>query len=94
MSWSVTVNNLQEYKLFTPDIVEKMMTQHIAYPNDMMLALELAKKAGLKSASLTGGRTPSPYGTDEVVDISIRGMCEATDFVTAIKKILEAGPSG
>lgn len=70
----------------------EMMTQHIAYPGDMILALEMAKRAHMKTAVLTGMRTPNPYGQDEVVDISVRGMLEATDFYTEMKRILAHGP--
>src|SRR5713226_9108420 len=74
MSWSVTINNIPEYKGFDSDVIERMLTQHIAYPGDMQLALNLARQVGLKSCVLTGMHTPNPYGGDEVVDISIRGM--------------------
>ena len=68
------------------------MTQHIKYPQDMSLALEIAKRAGFKSAVLTGARTPNPYGGDEVIDISVRGTVVATDFNTMMKEILAYGP--
>jgi hypothetical protein len=92
MSWSITVNNVQSYDQFPDNIIEQMLTQHIAYPGDMMKALKLAKDCGFSSAVLTGMRTPNPYGGDEVVDISVRGMLEATDFQSEMKKILQAGP--
>jgi hypothetical protein len=92
MSWSVTINNLPEFKGFDADLVEKMMTQHIAYPGDMLLALEVARKAHLKSAVLTGMRQPNPYGGDEVIDISVKGMAEAIDFQSEMKRILQHGP--
>jgi hypothetical protein len=93
MSWSITVNGVQDYDQFPPEVIEQMITQHIAYPSDMMKALQLAKDCGFKSAVLTGMRTPNPYGGDEVVDISVRGMLEATDFQSEMKKILKAGPN-
>lgn len=65
------------------------MTQHIRYPQDMSLALKLAKRAGLKTAVLTGCRTPNPYGGDEVIDISVRGMVMATDFQSVMKEIIK-----
>jgi hypothetical protein len=92
MSWSVTINNLPEFKGFDADVIESMMSQHIAYPQDMMTALEMARKTGLKSAVLTGMRTPNPYGGDEVIDISVRGMVEATDFNAMMRRIIEHGP--
>jgi hypothetical protein len=92
MSWSVTFNDLDNTSQIPPETVEWMMTQHIKYPHDMELALNLAKKAGLKSAVITGARTPNPYGGDEVVDISVRGMVIATDFQSVMKEILGYGP--
>lgn len=92
MSWSITINNLPEFEGLPPEVVEQMITQHIAYPGDMQIALTAARRAGFKSCVLTGGRTPNPYGGDEVVDISIRGMLEATDFQKEMNKILKAGP--
>lgn len=91
MSWSFTINDLQPDSAIPVETVEYMMTQHIAYVNDMTLALEMGKRAGLKSATFTGCRTPNPYGGDEVVDISVRGHVNATDFNAEIKRILEAG---
>lgn len=69
-----------------------MLTQHLEYPADMELALNVAKKARLSSAVLTGGRTPNPYGDDEVVDISIRGMAKAVSFDAAMLRNIHAGP--
>lgn len=92
MSWSVTINNLDEFGGFDHATVEYMITQHPLYYQDMMLALEVARKAGLKSAALTGMRTVSPYGEDEVVDISVRGMVTGTDFQKSIRDAIAAGP--
>lgn len=88
MSWSITFNYLDNTSQIPADVVEGMMTQHIKYPHDMELALNLAKKAGLKSAVITGFRTPNPYGGDEVIDISVRGMVIATDFQAEMKAII------
>lgn len=92
MSWSITINNLPEFKGFSAEVIEQMMTQHIAYPHDMKTALEMARKTGLKSAVLTGMRQPNPNGGDEVIDISVRGMAEAIDFNAAMRSIIEHGP--
>jgi hypothetical protein len=92
MSWSITINNLPDYAGFTTDVIEQMLTQHMAYPADMALALEVARKAGLASASLSGGRTPNPYGDDEVVIITVTGMGAAQDFESAMRRNIAAGP--
>lgn len=94
MSWSVTINNLKDFKHFPQKVIEDMMTQHIQYPKDMYIALELAKKSNLSSCVLTGMRTPNPYGGDEVVDISVRGHVEALDFQQEMKRILLYGGTG
>lgn len=88
MSWSITINNLPDYSGFDEFTIEKMVTQHILYPFDMQLALDAAKKAGLKSAVLGGGRTISPYTGEEVVTITITGMSDSTDFNAAMKRIV------
>lgn len=88
MSWAITINNLPEYAGFPEAIIEKMLTHHMLYPFDMNLALEAAKKAGLKSATLGGGRTISPYTGEEIVTITITGLSEATDFNAVMKRIV------
>lgn len=88
MSWSLTFNYLDNTTQIPANILEDMMTQHIMYPKDMSLALEVAKRAGLKTAVITGCRTPNPYGGDEVIDISVRGMVMATDFQSVMKEII------
>ena len=99
MSWSLTINDLQHVDIDTfwsnaevLQNIEYFITQHPKYADDLGLALALAKAAGLKSCVLTGMRTPSPYGGDEVVDISVRGMTEATDYQAAVKAHIMAGP--
>lgn len=92
MSWSVTFNEIHKDTAIPADVVEGMLTQHIQYGVDMMAALSLAKIVGMKSGTLTGMRTPNPYGGPEVIDISIRGFVEPTDFNEQIKRILGTGP--
>lgn len=92
MSWSVTVNNLQEYERFPLDIQEQLASQHDQYPRDADAALILAKMTGLRSATLCGGRTPNPYGGDDIVDISIRGTSLYQDFLSEMREIIAAGP--
>lgn len=93
MSWSVTIDNLPEFKGLSEDVLSQMMSQHPMYPADMGQALKVARGAALKSCVLTGFRTPSPYDQDEVVEITVRGMMKATDYVQAIKNAINTGPS-
>lgn len=88
MSWSVTINNLKEYEGFPQEMIETMITQHLAYAADMNLALKAAKAMDLNSCTLAGGRTPNPYGEDETVVITITGFSKARDFVTMMKDIV------
>lgn len=96
MSWSVTIKDIQNYdRLSDPKWLENaayFASQHPLYVQDMERAFELARNTGLASAVITGGRTPSPYGDDEVVDISIRGTMTAEDYQAAIRRFIEAGP--
>ncbi len=91
MSWSITIENLKDYKGFDAAVYERLVSQHPGYALDMNLALELARKAGFESANLSGCRTPNPYGTNEVTDISVRGMTTAKDYTAEILKSIGKG---
>lgn len=94
MSWSITIHNLSDYTDEALSVDGVMLTdEHPEYDHDMHLALEMAKRAGLQSAVLTGMRAPNPYADDEVVDISIRGMVKAANFTEAMKGIVSHGPA-
>lgn len=92
MSWSITVDNLQSYPNFPPDIQEQFASQHPSYPRDADEALVMAKLLGLKSATLCGGRTPNPYTGEDIVDVSVRGTPSNSDFLSEMKAIIESGP--
>lgn len=94
MSWSITINGLQETdeSVIPGSAIEQFLTQHPKYAEDCYAAYRLAKSAGLGSAVLTGGRTPNPYGDDEVVDISVRGVVRASDYNAEMQRIIRAGP--
>jgi hypothetical protein len=92
LSWSVTVNNLQDFQGLTLETQERFASDHPAYPRDAQLALDMAKTAGLKSAMLSGGRTPSPYGEDEIVLISVSGSPSNNDFLSEMRSIIASGP--
>lgn len=92
MSWSITVNNLQEYEDFPLETQEFFASLHPSYPRDATNALAVAKLCGLRSATLSGGRTPNPYGGDEIVDVSIRGTPIYIDFLSEMREIIATGP--
>jgi hypothetical protein len=88
MSWSIVIQNLEEYDAFPREIIETQLTHNLNYPLDMNRALKLAKELNLKSCTLAGGRTPDPYDKDnETVMITITGFSEAEDFVTTMRRI-------
>lgn len=92
MSWSVTVNNIADYEGFPIDTQEFFASLHPSYPRDAMNALAIAKRLGLRSATLSGGRTPNPYGGDEIVDVSVRGTPIYNDFLSEMREIIASGP--
>lgn len=92
MTWSYVLNNFDE-EIPEGDI-EQQGQEHPAYPNDIREALALARKLGLKSGAITGVRVINPYGDNEVVDVSVRGMVIQTDFIAAVKRDITAGPDG
>lgn len=92
MSWSVTVNNLQEYEGFPLETQEHFASLHESYPRDADDALKLARTLGLRSATLSGGRTPNPYGGDEIVDVSVRGTPLYKDFLLEMRELVTTGP--
>jgi hypothetical protein len=93
MSWSVTVNNLEEYEGFPIETQEFFASNHPSYPRDAANALAIAKQLGLRSATLSGCRTPNPYGGDEIVDVSVRGTPIYIDFLREMREIIATGPS-
>lgn len=91
MSWSVTIENLKEFPGFTPEIMQRFMRDNILYGTDAQIALNAAKAAGMSSCTLAGGRTPNPYGPDEIVTLTITGFARSVDFNTAMKNIVTRG---
>jgi hypothetical protein len=92
MSWSVTVNNIPDYEDFPIEQEEFFTSLHPSYARDAVYALTIAKTIGLKSATLSGSRTPNPYGGDEIVVVSIMGTPIYNDFIQEMKEIIRAGP--
>jgi hypothetical protein len=92
MSWSATVTDPETYKNFDLQTVEKFNSENSAYPFDANLALEVAQRLGLKSATISGGRTPTPGSNDEVVVVCITGTVDSTDFLETVKRAIMEGP--
>jgi hypothetical protein len=92
MSWSVTINDVQEFEKLDVSTEEYFSSQHPSYPRDVAAALAVAKAVGLRSATLSGMRTPNPYGGDEIVDVSVRGTPIYKDFLQEMQEIISNGP--
>lgn len=92
MSWSFTVNDVVQGFEIPPAVTEEFRRENEAYPADMLLALKLAQEMGLKTATLTGYRTPSPYGGPDSIGVSVMGTIEASDWFGYVKANIEAGP--
>jgi hypothetical protein len=86
------VNNIPEYPGFPLETQEFFASLHAAYARDAEFALALAKAIGLKSGTLSGMRTPNPYGGDEIVDVSVRGTPIYKDFLLEMSEIIHRGP--
>jgi len=65
-----------------------MLRKHLSYPADMEMALHIARKAGLKSATLAVARTPTPENNDEVVTITVTGLTSQKNLIEAMKHIV------
>jgi hypothetical protein len=100
MSWSVTINNLDQIDRLPDDLYEKISRDNPVYLIDAQLVFQLAKESGLVSATLSGGRTPSMYGGADVVVLSIMGFdshkegsaVAADNFHQAMIANIYAGP--
>ena len=92
MSWSFTVNgSVQDFKL-TPAVTGEFELLNPAYPADMELALYVARSMGMKTATCTGFRTPSPYGGPDTIGVNVMGTVEASDWFDHVKRNIQSGP--
>jgi hypothetical protein len=92
MSWSFTVNEtMQQYEL-TEKLTGEMGAVNADYPADMAVALTAAKALGLSSGTLSGFRTPHPYGGPDSIGIAVMGTVEATDWHENVRSVIAAGP--
>lgn len=90
MTWSFVLNDFSQ-PIPEHEIMQQGL-ENAKYPDDIRLALALARNLGLKSGAITGMRAPNPYNTDEVVDVSVRGRMQSNDFVSAVRDDIKAGP--
>lgn len=92
MSYSLTIDNVQMYPGFDEAIIQDMLRVNPRYPELMNAGVLTAVKLGMSSAVITVIITPNPYGDDEVIDVSVRGMTRATSFQEAMMRNIAAGP--
>jgi len=97
MSWSVTVNDLSTVEELPPQIIDKIGWDNPKYKEDAQLAFFVAKSCELDSVTLSGGRTPSPYGGPDNVVITIIGFdgtsgIRARDFNMSVLDNIFTGP--
>lgn len=76
MSWSVTFDSLDDLENLPDEVTAKLAEDNEAYSSDAVLAFTLAKDAGLTKVTLSGGRTPSPYGGPDCVVVSVLGFTD------------------
>lgn len=93
MTWSFVFNDMQSAEI-PEHLMDQQGAENPSYPADIRLALSLAKDLGLSAGAITGFRMVSPYGDDEVVDVSVRGRLVSHDFVGDTRRDITAGPDG
>lgn len=74
MSWSIRINGLDTLDELPEDSLLEASKDNEAYRDDAIAAFDAAKRAGLVSATISGGRTPSPYGGPDTVVLSVIGF--------------------
>lgn len=106
MSWSITVEDLDQIDPAPPHELEqkfsKLAEDNPEYENDAYQAFALARECGLVAATLSGGRTPSPYGGPDSVVIAVTGFSSRAeghavpksrvDFYAQTRDNIFAGP--
>lgn len=103
MTWAITINDLDKIDELPSEIYDKACGENVEYQGDALGAFVTAKERGLVSATISGGRTPSPYGGPDTVIISIVGFnnhneghavppMAARDFNSEVLRNIGAGP--
>lgn len=92
MSWSFTVNGDNPMTEITPEMVAEWMRAHLKYPDDMQLALNMAREIPLKSFTCTGGRTENPYTHEEMITIAVMGSPDTDRINEVIRASILKGP--
>ena len=88
MSWSFTMNDITPDSEVPESVLADMARANSNYPLYMVAALETAKGLGIKSATFSGFIMENPYTDDIVVDVSIRGFQNSTEFNETMKDIV------
>lgn len=73
-SWSITVNDLDQIEELPGHVYDTACGDDAELQGDALAAFVSAKERGLVSATISGGRTPSPYGGPDTVIISVTGF--------------------
>jgi hypothetical protein len=103
MSWAITVNDIDKIEELPDTLYDMACRENPDYYGDANAAFNLAKQAGLVSATISGGRTPSPYGGPDTVVVSIIGFdnrneghavppIAARDFNSTVLRNIMEGP--
>lgn len=102
-SWSITVNDLDQIDTLPGEIYDKACGDDAELQGDALAAFVSAKERGLVSATISGGRTPSPYGGPDTVVITVVGFnnrneghavppMSGRDFNSTMVSTILAGP--
>lgn len=91
-TWAVVINDLGTYEGFDLGMLNTQRVEHPSFPEDMFLALDMARALNLRSCVLSGMRHDTPYGNDELVDVSVKGFMADGDFTGSMKRVIESGP--
>ena len=86
MSWSLTVDDLDQVDQLPDELLSRVGSDNPLYSIDARLAFTVACAAGLVSATLSGGRTPSPYGGADTVVISVVGFSDRREGHAVARK--------
>lgn len=103
MSWAITINDLDTLDQLPDEIYDSACAENPEYDGDARFAFNLAKERGLVMATISGGRTPSPYGGPDTVTVSIVGFnnrneghavppLHSRDFNQAVMDAIRFGP--
>lgn len=95
MSWSVTIDDIDSIPEDIPEglhaVFAKLGEDNPAYTRDAEFLFATARAAGLVSCTLSGGRTPSPYGGPDSVVLAIVGFDSRAEGKAVAKSLPSPG---